>query len=102
MKSAVLIGLIKNYIMLTAIQLNEISLYCHIAVSGLFADFLNIENRGPKFEWANFSKIAGDHCFFNIFTINPPAKKLDLFKEHALKTGQQIAETLLKRAGIKY
>lgn len=86
--------------MLTDKDKNKISLYCYAAVSGLFADFINAENRGPNFTWEKFPKMAADHCFASIFTSSVPVHKLNEYKDNAFNLGQCIAKQLVSRAGL--
>lgn len=77
---------------------NKIALGCYAIVSNMFASFLNPRYRGSNFKWENFPEMMKEHCERHVFlNTEIPKKHEKLAKEHAMKTGFQIAENLVKK-----
>lgn len=74
---------------------NAISLFCYVAVSGLFATFHNPKMRGSEFTWDKFPEMMERHCrtMYPIQTGDFLDKEAEV--AHAARTGREIAEHLV-------
>jgi hypothetical protein len=79
---------------------DQISLHCHCIVCHFFAMMCNPKSRGSKFTWSRFPDMVASHCDTQIW-INEVVskKKMLLGRAHAIKTGKEIAEKMIKEAG---
>lgn len=80
---------------MTKNQQNLVALVCHAIVAHQFAAMHNPRFRGPNFTWDAFAENMGEWCEVNLFThIENPTDKM---KDHAKKTGRELAESLIRR-----
>jgi hypothetical protein len=66
-------------------------------VAGLFADFINPENRGPNFKWENFPDLAWKLSNIQLYYEYPLSEnKLKVFEQYT----KNLARNYLSRAGL--
>lgn len=80
---------------MTKNQQDRVALTCHAIVAHRFAMMHNPRFRGPNFSWDEFPKDMAEVCETELFIYmeNPSAK----MKAHARKTGEELAQSLVRR-----
>ena len=78
----------------------KVQLFCYIATFRLFATFINNKNQGVNFKWSTFLQIAGNHCRSHLCLTYPEFPYGCKYEQKAYELGKQIAETLVKEAGL--
>lgn len=84
--------------MLSNQKLDKISLLCHAVVSNGFARFCNPLNRGANFSWERFPEMMAGQCEDMVFIHG--VKGGQEVKDHARKTGAEIATRMVQEAGF--
>lgn len=81
-------------------NLIALNVWCYI--SNYFALFVNPVSRGPNFKWEKFPEMAQDYCktmwAFSGLSDTSRNKRKEL--EFISKISKEIAENLIKRAGL--
>lgn len=86
--------------MISEKNMDKVSLVCHATVAHMFAMFCNAKYRGDKFTWSNFPDMMASQCDTQVFMANIKGKDQEAIKEHARKTGYEIAKRMVEQAGF--
>lgn len=84
--------------MITEYRQSKIDSVCLAYVAGLFSDFVNPKNRGPKFTWKGFIDMCAEHSKDWLFV--HLARVTDEEYKYARKVAQGIASGMLLRSGL--
>ena len=89
---------------MTKNRLHQISLYLQCYVSKFFALFVNKENQGNNFKWADFPEMAQHYCLTNMWVASGLARTSKNKTEdidYISRESILIANELIKLAGLK-
>jgi hypothetical protein len=87
--------------MISAKNMDRVSLVCHATVANMFAMFCNEKYRGENFTWDKFPKMMAGQCRSQVFMADIRGKNQNEVFEHAEKTGFDIAKHMVETAGFK-
>lgn len=89
---------------MTKNRLNLISLYLQCYISKFFALYVNKENQGTNFKWANFPEMSHHYCLAHMWIASGLARtsrNKDEDIDYIRKESVLIAKELIKLAGLE-
>lgn len=87
--------------MISAKNMDRVSVICHATVANMFAMFCNEKYRGGNFTWDKFPKMMAGQCRDQVFMANIRGRVQEDVFEYAEKTGFDIAKRMIETAGFK-